>query len=44
MNTIFQAIRPYTTCTAISAGWVWDTPTMTRRAAGYVHSSDFISE
>ena len=37
-------IRPYTTCTAISAGWVWDTPTMTRRAIGYVHSSDFISE
>ena len=37
-------IRPYTTCTAQSAGWIWDTPTQTRRAIGYVHASDFISE
>lgn len=37
-------VRPYTTCTAMSAGWIWDTPTQTRRAIGYVHSSDFISE
>lgn len=37
-------IRPYTTCTAQSAGWIWDTPTQTRRSIGYVHSSDFISE
>ncbi len=36
-------IRPYTTCTAQSAGWIWDTPTQTRRAIGYVHASDFIS-
>ncbi len=35
-------IRPYTTCTAQSAGWIWDTPTQTRRAIGYVHSSEFI--
>lgn len=37
-------IRPYTTCTAQSAGWIWDTPTQTRRSVGYVHSSNFISE
>ncbi len=37
-------IRPYTTCTAQSAGWIWDTPTQTRRAIGYVHASAFISE
>lgn len=37
-------IRPYTTCTAQSAGWIWDTPTQTRRAIGYVHASDFISQ
>lgn len=37
-------VRPYTTCTAMSAGWIWDTPTQTRRAIGYVHSSDFIDE
>lgn len=35
-------VRPYTTATAMSAGWIWDTPTQTRRAIGYVHSSDFI--
>ena len=37
-------IRPYTTCTAQSAGWIWDTPTQTRRAIGYVHSSKYIDE
>lgn len=37
------AIRPYTTCTAQSAGWIWDTPTQTRRAIGYVHASGFIN-
>ncbi len=35
-------IRPYTTATAQSAGWIWDTPTQSRRAIGYVHSSKFI--
>ena len=37
-------VRPYTTCTGQSAGWIWDTPTQTRRAIGYVHASEFISE
>ena len=37
------AVRPYTTATALSAGWVWDIPLQTRRALGYVHSSAFIS-
>lgn len=37
-------VRPYTTATALSAGWVWDIPMQTRRSVGYVHSSDFISE
>ncbi len=36
-------VRPYTTATALSAGWVWDIPLQTRRALGYVHSSDFLS-
>lgn len=35
-------IRPYTTATAMSAGWIWDTPTQTRRAIGYVHASGFV--
>ena len=36
-------MRPYTTATAMSAGWIWDIPLQTRRGLGYVHSSDFIS-
>lgn len=34
-------IRPYTTATALSAGWIWDIPMQTRRSVGYVHSSQF---
>ena len=37
-------VRPYTTATALSNGWVWDIPMQTRRSVGYVHSSDFISK
>ncbi len=36
-------LRSYTTATALSAGWIWDIPLRTRRAIGYVHSSEFIS-
>jgi len=37
-------VRPYTTATALSNGWVWDIPMQSQRSMGYVHSSDFISE
>ena len=37
-------IRPYTTATALSSGWIWDIPMKTQRSIGYVHSSDFINE
>ncbi|MFW8591941.1 tryptophan halogenase family protein [Glaciecola sp. 2405UD65-10] len=37
-------VRPYTTATALSNGWVWDIPMRDRRSVGYVHSSQFISE
>ena len=37
-------VRPHTTATALSAGWVWDIPLQNRRGVGYVHSSAFISE
>jgi tryptophan halogenase len=36
-------VRPYTTATALSAGWVWDIPLQDRRSLGYVHSSAYIS-
>lgn len=35
-------VRPYTTATALSNGWVWDIPMQNQRSVGYVHSSAFI--
>ena len=37
-------VRPYTTATALSAGWVWDIPLQTTRSLGYVHSSAHLSD
>ncbi|MCW8999635.1 MAG: tryptophan 7-halogenase, partial [Kangiellaceae bacterium] len=37
-------IRPYTTATALSNGWIWDIPMRSQRSIGYVHSSQFISK
>ena len=37
-------VRPYTTATALSAGWVWDIPLQTRRSLGYVYSSAHIGD
>jgi tryptophan 7-halogenase len=34
-------VRPYTTATALSAGWVWEIPLQGCRSLGYVHSSAF---
>lgn len=37
-------VRPNTLATAVSAGWIWEIPLQTRRAWGYVHASDYVSE
>ncbi|HEX2138725.1 MAG TPA: tryptophan halogenase family protein [Woeseiaceae bacterium] len=37
-------VRPYTTATALSAGWVWEIPLQDKRSLGYVHSSSFVGE
>ena len=37
-------VRPYTTATALSSGWIWEIPLQDRRSLGYVHSSGYISE
>ena len=37
-------IRPCTTATALSSGWVWQIPLQDKRSLGYVHSSAFIDE
>lgn len=36
-------IHPYTTATALSAGWVWDIPLFGRVGTGYVYSEPFLS-
>ncbi len=38
-----EGINPYTTATAMRAGWVWDIPLYGRVGTGYVYSSAFIS-
>ena len=37
-------IRPCTTATALSSGWVWQIPLQDKRSLGYVHSSAYIDE
>lgn len=37
-------IRPYTTATALSNGWVWDIGLVNRRGTGYVYSSAFLDD
>jgi tryptophan 6-halogenase len=38
-----EGINPYTTATALSAGWVWNIPLFHRVGTGYVYSSAFLS-
>ncbi len=36
-------VRPCTTATALSNGWVWEIPLQDKRSLGYVHSSAYLS-
>jgi len=38
-----HGIDPYTTATALTAGWVWNIPLYGRIGTGYVYSSQFLS-
>ncbi len=38
-----EGMNPYTTASALSAGWVWDIPLYHRTGTGYVYSSAFTS-
>jgi hypothetical protein len=37
-------IEPYTNCTAIETGWVWNTPLWSRIGTGYVYSDQYTSK
>ncbi len=39
-----RPIRPFTTATAMSAGWIWEIDLYDRSGIGYVYSSQFISD
>jgi hypothetical protein len=39
-----DGINPYTTATALSAGWVWDIPLFGRKGTGYVYSGSHLSK
>lgn len=36
-------LKPKTTATALSSGWMWDIPLSTRRGCGYVFDKNFLS-
>ena len=39
-----KELKPYTNCTALGNGWVWDIPLWSRVGTGYVFSSEFTSD
>lgn len=43
-NSKFGGIEPYTTATALSSGWAWRTPLVSRNGNGYVYASKYIDQ
>jgi flavin-dependent dehydrogenase len=39
-----KEVENFTNCTALSSGWVWNTPLYSRIGTGYVYSDKFISD
>jgi len=39
-----KELKPYTNCTAIQNGWVWNIPSWDKIGTGYVYSDKFISD
>ncbi|NUP48188.1 MAG: tryptophan 7-halogenase [Catenulispora sp.] len=40
-DTATEGIKPYTTATAMDAGWIWTIPLYNRIGTGYVYSDEF---
>lgn len=39
-----EELQPYTNCTAIENGWVWNIPSWERIGTGYVYSDKYVSD
>ena len=39
-----EELKPYTNCTAIENGWVWNIPLWNRIGTGYVYSDKYVSD
>lgn len=39
-----KELEPFTNCTAIQNGWVWNIPLWSRIGTGYVYSDEFVSD
>jgi len=39
-----KELKPYTNCTAIENGWVWNIPTWDKIGTGYVYSDKYVSD
>ena len=39
-----KEIKPYTNCTALDNGWVWNIPLWSRIGTGYVYSDKYVSD
>ena len=39
-----KELVPYTNCTAIENGWVWNIPSWERIGTGYVYSDKYVSD
>lgn len=43
-NPEISGIRPFTTATAKSSGWIWEVPLINRNGTGYVYSDNFLKK
>lgn len=43
-SKIKSPLEPYTTATAMKAGWLWEIPLQSRTGAGYIYNDNYTSE